>query len=56
MIREGIFGPKELATLVDSLEKEDVYLLCYDFDSYVKAHELSDQVYQDKNHWQKMAV
>ncbi|CAG9315121.1 unnamed protein product [Blepharisma stoltei] len=57
LIREDRFGnAKEMASLLEDLEKNETYLLCHDFSSYVEAHERSDAAYKDKIRWNKMSI
>lgn len=57
LIKEGHFGnPKEMISLIESIEHNDIYLLCHDFNSYVNAHEKSEETFKDKNRWIRMSI
>jgi glycogen phosphorylase len=42
--------------LVDSLMKQDPYLVFADYDAYVKCQERVSKAYQDKDNWMRMSV
>jgi starch phosphorylase len=59
LIASGFFSPEDTALfqpLVDSLLKEDRYLVLADFASYTKAQEDVARAYQDQDAWAKKAI
>jgi len=57
-VSDGMFGNRdELTQLIDTIRnKNDYYLVCHDFYSYVKAQEEVDKVYRDKDEWTKRSI
>jgi starch phosphorylase len=56
-IRQGMFGnPHEMASIVDNLETNDFYIVCYDFYSYLDAQERVDQTYKNQEQWIKKSI
>lgn len=57
---DDTWSPKEpgrFRLIFDELiYRGDEYLVLRDFDSYVKAHEKSDELYRDKENWAKMCL
>jgi len=57
-ISDGMFGNRdELVQLIDTIRnRNDYYLVCHDFYSYVKAQEEVDACYRDKDEWTKKSI
>jgi len=57
-VSDGMFGNRdELTQLIDTIRnRNDYYLVCHDFYSYVKAQEDVDKVYRDKDEWTKRSI
>ena len=59
LIANGFFSPEDrdlFRPLVDSLLREDRYMVLADFDSYAKAQEAVARAYLDPEQWTKMAI
>lgn len=56
-IRNGNIGnPRELSSLVDNLENNDVYIVKHDFYPYLEAQEKADRLYKNQDEWLKMSI
>jgi len=57
-ITEGTFGFKdEFKALLDTIrDKNDHYLVCHDFYSYVEAQKKVDEVYRNRSEWLKRSI
>jgi glycogen phosphorylase len=56
-IRSGRIGnPKELGSLVDTIENNDFYILKHDFYLYLQAQEKADKLYSNQEQWLKMTI
>ena len=51
------YKPDRFRMIFDEImNQHDVYYILKDFDSYVKAQEKAQELYQDKMHWQRMCL
>lgn len=57
-VSDGMFGNRdELTMLIDTIRnRNDYYLVCHDFASYIKAQEEVDRVYKDQDEWIKKSI
>ena len=59
LVGNGFFSPEDRALfrpLVDSLLREDRYMVLADFASYAEAHDRVVRAYLDKEQWTRMAI
>lgn len=50
------FGGVSFQPIADSLKNSDPYMVLADFDDYVRARRLSDQLYRDSDRWYRMGL
>lgn len=50
------FGGVSFRPIADSLKNSDPYMVLADFDDYVRARRLSDQLYRDSDRWYRMGL
>lgn len=57
-VSDGMFGNRdELTMLIDTIRnRNDYYLVCHDFASYIKAQDEVDRVYKDQDEWIKKSI
>ncbi|CAG9317279.1 unnamed protein product [Blepharisma stoltei] len=56
-VKNGTFGnPKELSSLIESLEHNDVYLVKSDFYSYIEKQAEADATYKNQDQWLRMSI
>ena len=58
-ISDGLFSPQEpgrYRSLISNLYEHDYFLVTADFDAYYEKQREIDAVYQDSDHWTKMAI
>ena len=57
-IYAGRFGnPKEVGSLPDSIQHHnDTYIVCHDFPDYVRAQEVVDETYRQREKWMQMSM
>mmetsp|Transcript_19089 Transcript_19089/g.19103 ORF Transcript_19089/g.19103 Transcript_19089/m.19103 type:complete len:375 (+) Transcript_19089:1687-2811(+) len=56
-VKNGTFGnPKELSSLIESLEHSDVYLVKNDFYSYIEKQAEADATYKNQDQWLRMSI
>lgn len=56
-IRNGNIGnPRELASIVEGLESNDVYIVKHDFYLYLEAQEKADRFFSNQEHWLNMTI
>ncbi len=59
MIGSGFFCPDEpdrFSDVVDELTRNDTYMLCADFDDYVRAQREAAELYRDQQEWSRRAL
>ena len=59
LVRSGFFSPDDhhrFAPVLDNLEHVDPFLVCADFDDYVRAHDAVDAAWRDPHDWQRRVV
>jgi starch phosphorylase len=59
MIERGFFSPEEpgrFADVVRELRENDTYMLCADFDDYVRAQREAADVYRDQEDWARRTL
>ena len=56
-IRNGTIGnPRELSSIVETLENNDFYIVKHDFYLYLEAQERADKLYSHKDQWLHMSI
>ena len=56
-IRNGTIGnPRELSSIVETLENSDFYIVKHDFYLYLEAQERADKLYSHKDQWLHMSI
>jgi starch phosphorylase len=59
LMASGFFSPEEpkrFQPIVDSLLRDDTYLLCADFEDYVRVQDQVASAYLDQDAWARMAI
>ena len=59
LLSSGFFSPEEpdlYRPIVNALTKDDTYLLCADFDAYVRCQDRVSKCYLDQDTWARMAI
>lgn len=56
-IRNGTIGnPRELGSLIDTLENNDFYIVKHDFYQYLEAQAKADKLFSHRDQWLKMSI